>query len=216
MKKSLSGIIILFSIILMTSLSVNAQANGDQSTHATSNGNKTTFDNIAYDLSTSDKTLEAKDKITLNEPESEQETEQKEQKSEQEEQNVAQASEQKEPQKETEEKEEDQNIVQASSKSEPEGIELTVEATAYTAYCEGCSGITYTGVDLRANPDAKVIAVDPNVIPLGSKVWVEGYGTFTAADIGGAIKGNRIDVFVPGEAEAFKFGRQSLKVKILE
>lgn len=44
---------------------------------------------------------------------------------------------------------------------------ITVTATAYTASSEGCSGITKTGVDLKANPDAKVIEVDPNVIPLG-------------------------------------------------
>src|SRR5689334_15167339 len=54
--------------------------------------------------------------------------------------------------------------------------EITVEATAYTAYCAGCSGITATGIDLRSNPNRKVIAVDPRVIPLGSRVYVEGYG----------------------------------------
>ena len=42
------------------------------------------------------------------------------------------------------------------------GQEMTMTATAYTAYCEGCSGITYTGIDLRSNPNQKVIAVDPN------------------------------------------------------
>ena len=62
-------------------------------------------------------------------------------------------------------------------------------ATAYTAYCNGCSGITTTGINLRANPNLKVIAVDPSVIPLGSKVWVEGYGYAVAGDTGGAIKG---------------------------
>ncbi|MDQ7861221.1 3D domain-containing protein [Peribacillus frigoritolerans] len=41
----------------------------------------------------------------------------------------------------------------------------------------------------------KIIAVDPSVIPMGSKVYVEGYGYAVAADKGGAIKGNRIDVF---------------------
>ena len=47
-----------------------------------------------------------------------------------------------------------------------------------------------TGINLRANPNLKVIAVDPSVIPLGSKVWVEGYGYAVAGDTGGAIKGN--------------------------
>src|SRR5699024_10926063 len=70
----------------------------------------------------------------------------------------------------------------------PEGKTISVTSTAYPAECDGCSGVTSTGVDLNANPDAKVIAVDPNVIPLGSKVYVEGYGYATAADTGGAIK----------------------------
>ncbi len=57
-----------------------------------------------------------------------------------------------------------------------EGRALTMVATAYTASCAGCSGITTTGIDLRSNPGMKVIAVHPNVIPLGSRVHVEGYG----------------------------------------
>ena len=99
--------------------------------------------------------------------------------------------------------------------SEPAGKEITVEATAYTAECEGCIGITKTGVDLNANPDAKVIAVDPSIIPLGSKVYVEGYGYATAEDTGGAIKGNRIDVFVPEQNDALQWGRKDVKVTII-
>lgn len=93
---------------------------------------------------------------------------------------------------------------------------LTVEATAYTAYCEGCSGTTATGIDLRANPDLKVIAVDPSVIPLGSRVWVEGYGEAIAGDTGGAIKGNKIDVFIPDQQGALDWGRKTVTVKILD
>ncbi|AKG03767.1 peptidoglycan-binding protein [Salimicrobium jeotgali] len=93
--------------------------------------------------------------------------------------------------------------------------QFTAEATAYTAYCAGCSGTTATGQDLRANPNQKVIAVDPNVIPLGSKVWVEGYGTAIAGDVGGAIKGNRIDVFMPSNSDALDFGRRNVTVKVL-
>jgi 3D (Asp-Asp-Asp) domain-containing protein len=92
---------------------------------------------------------------------------------------------------------------------------LTVTATAYTANCEGCSGTTKTGIDLIANPDKKVIAVDPDIIPLGSKVHVEGYGEAIAGDIGGAITGNRIDVFIPSESKAKKWGRKEVEVKIL-
>lgn len=93
--------------------------------------------------------------------------------------------------------------------------ELTVTATAYTAYCNGCSGVTATGLDLRANPNAKVIAVDPRVIPLGSKVYVDGYGYAVAADTGGAIKGHKIDVFFASKSDAYRWGRKKVKIKIL-
>jgi 3D (Asp-Asp-Asp) domain-containing protein len=101
-------------------------------------------------------------------------------------------------------------------KAEETSKEITVKATAYTASCEGCSGTTATGLDLNANPNAKVIAVDPSVIPLGSKVEVEGYGVAIASDTGGAIKGNRIDVFIPSEEKALEWGRKEIKVKILD
>jgi 3D (Asp-Asp-Asp) domain-containing protein len=103
----------------------------------------------------------------------------------------------------------------AESSQQANGKSMTVEATAYTANCAGCSGTTATGVDLKANPNQKVIAVDPSVIPLGSKVYVEGYGEAVAADTGGAIKGNRIDVFVPSEGDAQQFGRKSVKITVM-
>ncbi|MBT2583828.1 DUF348 domain-containing protein [Planococcus sp. ISL-109] len=100
--------------------------------------------------------------------------------------------------------------------SEPTGgKEFYVSATAYTASCTGCSGITATGINLKANPGLKVIAVDPRVIPLGSKVWVEGYGNAIAGDTGGAIKGNKIDLFMPNRADAIAFGRKQVKIKVL-
>ncbi|MBS4207423.1 3D domain-containing protein [Bacillus sp. FJAT-50079] len=100
--------------------------------------------------------------------------------------------------------------------SEEQGVEMTVTATAYTAHCKGCSGITATGQDLRTNPNQKVIAVDPTVIPLGSKVYVEGYGTAIAGDTGGAIKGNKIDLFIPSHEEAVAFGVKTVKIKVLQ
>ncbi|MGX6444151.1 3D domain-containing protein [Neobacillus sp. K501] len=102
-----------------------------------------------------------------------------------------------------------------STQVEEESKELTVTATAYTATCEGCSGITATGVNILENPDQKVIAVDPSVIPLGSKVYVEGYGYATAADTGGAIKGNKIDVFIPEQQDALNWGKKQVEVKII-
>ncbi|USK68618.1 LysM peptidoglycan-binding and 3D domain-containing protein [Peribacillus asahii] len=94
--------------------------------------------------------------------------------------------------------------------------EITVRATAYTADCQGCIGTTATGVDLKSNPDAKVVAVDPSVIPLGSKVYVEGYGYATAEDTGSAIKGNRVDVFIPNEQDALNWGVKTVKVQVLD
>ncbi|WP_404452922.1 LysM peptidoglycan-binding domain-containing protein [Virgibacillus necropolis] len=96
-----------------------------------------------------------------------------------------------------------------------EGRTLSVEATAYTAYCTGCSGITATGVNLRENANAKVIAVDPSVIPLGTKVYVEGYGYAVAADTGGAINGNKIDVHFPTKDQAYNWGRRIVDVTII-
>ncbi|MFF3024520.1 LysM peptidoglycan-binding domain-containing protein [Gottfriedia sp. NPDC057948] len=92
---------------------------------------------------------------------------------------------------------------------------ITMEASAYTASCKGCTGITATGINLKEHPNTKVISVDPSVIPLGSKVNVEGYGVAIAGDTGGAIKGNRIDVFIPNKQDAINFGRKQVKVTIL-
>ncbi len=67
---------------------------------------------------------------------------------------------------------------------------LSVFATSYDPNCYGCSGTTALG--LKAGYG--VIAVDPKVIPLGSKVYVPGYGVAIAGDTGGAIKGNVVDL----------------------
>ncbi|MFD2629699.1 LysM peptidoglycan-binding domain-containing protein [Oceanobacillus kapialis] len=104
----------------------------------------------------------------------------------------------------------------AKSEQKAEGKTISVTATAYTADCDGCSGVTSTGVDLNENPNAKVIAVDPNVIPLGSKVYVEGYGYATAADVGGAIKGNKIDLHVPSKDAAYDWGVRTVDVTVVE
>ncbi|AWE05941.1 hypothetical protein DCE79_00280 [Lysinibacillus sp. 2017] len=102
------------------------------------------------------------------------------------------------------------------SNSEPaSGNEFYVEATAYTPYCTGCSGISATGINLRSNSGLKLIAVDPRVIPLGSKVWVEGYGYALAGDTGGAIKGNKIDILVQTESQANTWGRKKVRIKVL-
>ncbi|MFC4619586.1 3D domain-containing protein [Camelliibacillus cellulosilyticus] len=97
----------------------------------------------------------------------------------------------------------------------PGHAHLTVKATAYTAHCTGCSGITKTGFNLTSHPDAKVIAVDPKVIPLGSKVYVPGYGAAIAADTGGAINGHHIDLYVKTDEQAKNWGVKSLTVTVM-
>ncbi|WP_162878758.1 3D domain-containing protein [Peribacillus butanolivorans] len=100
---------------------------------------------------------------------------------------------------------------------------ITFEATAYQAFCNtGCTGVTKTGLDVSNTTQHEgrtIIAVDPAVIPLGSKVSIrladgrviEG----TAQDTGGDIRGHRIDVLVGSEGQAREFGRQSVKARIL-
>ncbi|MFD2444321.1 ubiquitin-like domain-containing protein [Bacillus sp. CGMCC 1.16607] len=96
------------------------------------------------------------------------------------------------------------------------GLEFYVNSTAYTANCNGCSGHTATGINLHNNPNIKVVAVDPRVIPLGTKLYVEGYGYAVAADTGSAVKGHKIDVFFSSVSEAYRWGRRTVKIKILK
>jgi uncharacterized protein YabE (DUF348 family) len=111
-------------------------------------------------------------------------------------------------------------VVAVGSKNPSRGIaageEIYVEATAYSPYCKGCSSNTATGINIRNNPTAKLIAVDPRVIPLGSKVYVQGYGYAIAADTGSAIKGNKIDVLMPSERDALQWGRKVVKIRVLK
>jgi 3D (Asp-Asp-Asp) domain-containing protein len=87
-------------------------------------------------------------------------------------------------------------------------LTLNVESTAYTF----TGNKTATGVE----PKHGVIAVDPKVIKLGSKVYVEGYGYAIAADTGGAIRGNRIDVFFPTLRQCINWGRKAIRIYVLK
>ncbi|AHF05696.1 3D domain-containing protein [Desulfitobacterium metallireducens] len=84
---------------------------------------------------------------------------------------------------------------------------MTMEATAYTY----TGNRTATGVEPREG----LIAVDPRVIPLGTQVYIEDYGYAVAADTGGAIKGNIIDVFFPSLQHCISWGRRPVQVYIL-
>ncbi|EJR25805.1 cell wall-binding protein EntC [Bacillus cereus] len=115
-----------------------------------------------------------------------------------------------------------QTVAKETETSAPSSSrELRVVATAYTAdplengYKAGDQVKSALGHNLTANPNMKLIAVDPSVIPLGSKVWVEGYGVAIAGDTGGAIKGNKIDVLMPDKGTSSNWGRKTVTVKVL-
>ena len=93
---------------------------------------------------------------------------------------------------------------------------MQMTATAYypgeRSTGEWADGLTFTG--LRA--ERGIVAVDPTVIPLGTRLYIPGYGEALAADIGGAIKGNIIDLCFDSYEEAIEWGRQIVDVYILE
>ena len=88
---------------------------------------------------------------------------------------------------------------------------LNMIATAYTAGCGGCNGYTATGYHAGHG----IVAVDPRVIPLGTKLYIPGYGFAIAGDTGGAIVGNRIDLGFDSLSDAMQFGRRPVKVYTL-
>lgn len=88
---------------------------------------------------------------------------------------------------------------------------LQMVATAYTAGCYGCSGFTASG----SRAGHGIVAVDPRVIPLGSKLFIPGYGHAVAGDTGGAIIGRRIDLGFDSLADALRFGRRAITVYVL-
>lgn len=116
-------------------------------------------------------------------------------------------------------------VTALSGKSYAYSKSIQVKATAYTAAASengGWAGLDYFGNSLKVG----TVAVDPKMIPLGTKLYVTGYDynglpqggmIATATDIGGSIKGNRIDIFVPdSQSKAMKFGIQQVKIYILK
>ena len=88
---------------------------------------------------------------------------------------------------------------------------LYMEASAYLPGDGDGRGITATGIPAVRG----VVAVDPDVIPLGTRLYIPGYGEAVAADTGGAIVGNRIDLLMDSYGEAMNFGRQDVQVYVL-
>ena len=98
-------------------------------------------------------------------------------------------------------------VLQEHQESEPPEPEpMTFTATAYT----------WTGYRTATGtwPSRGTVAVDPRVIPTGTKLWVEGYGEAVAADTGGAIIGNRIDLYMDSKDECLQWGRRKVEVQI--
>ena len=89
--------------------------------------------------------------------------------------------------------------------------EIICSATAYTG-----GGRTSSGILCRRDPNGiSTISVDPSVIPIGTKVYIEGYGYAVAADTGSSVKGNKIDVYFNSVSECYNWGNKSVKVTIL-
>lgn len=110
---------------------------------------------------------------------------------------------------------------EAETKAAPEAVLETepqhLGTFKLTAYCscpkccgEWADGVTYTGTEAT---EGRTIAVDPDVIPLGSSVYIDGR-EYVAEDIGGAIQGNRIDVFFDSHSAALEFGVQYTEISI--
>ena len=89
---------------------------------------------------------------------------------------------------------------------------LSMSASAYTAHDPGNGKYTRNGNLLRKG----LVAVDPTVIPLGTRLYIPGYGYAVADDIGGAIQGNRIDLAFENRSDALQFGRQRITVYVFD
>jgi len=87
-------------------------------------------------------------------------------------------------------------------------------ASGYSANdsIQGTDGTTATGSEVRQG----IIAVDPDIIPLGSRIEIKNMGVFIAEDTGGKIKGNRLDIFFDSKKEAKDFGRKGVWIRILD
>jgi 3D (Asp-Asp-Asp) domain-containing protein len=95
----------------------------------------------------------------------------------------------------------------------PKG-KFIINASAYTASADECGksdGITASGKKVKKN---ETIAC-PKSFAFGTKVNIEGHGTYICQDRGGAIKGNKIDIYMETKADAFAFGRQNLVAEIM-
>ncbi len=99
-----------------------------------------------------------------------------------------------------------EHVPSVGTKSWGRRFTVTMYLPRSPAYGKDNDGLTSTL--MKADPEARIIAVDPTLIPYGSWVWIEGLGWYQAQDCGGAIKGFRLDVLTATEDDAMRFGRQ--------
>lgn len=92
--------------------------------------------------------------------------------------------------------------------------ELICSSTAYTA---SAGSLTASGLAVSRDPNGiSTVSVDPTIIPFGTYLYIEGYGYAVAADKGSAIQGNEVDVYFDSSSECSNWGRQNVKVTILQ
>ena len=123
----------------------------------------------------------------------------------------------KEPQKSEEDLKREKALERYAQKRKkaiyPKG-KFTINASAYTAAADECGksdGITASGLKVK---ERETIACPPQ-FPMGTKIKIEGMGTYICQDRGGAIKGNHIDIYMETKKEAFAFGRKNLEAEVI-
>lgn len=104
------------------------------------------------------------------------------------------------------------DVVDTANGYVPYAEAISMEATAYLPTDGNGAGITAMGIPATYG----IVAVDPDVIPLGTRVYIPGYGEALAADTGGAIQGYKIDLCMESYSEAMEFGRRVITVFVLK
>ena len=116
---------------------------------------------------------------------------------------------------------EEQEPIEVKTEIKKQPVVLEVEkniewyyfvASGYSANdpAQGTNSTTATGAKVQEG----IVAVDPDMIPLGTEIEIKGMGIFVAEDTGGKIKGNRIDIYFDTKQEAKEFGQQGIWVKV--
>ena len=103
--------------------------------------------------------------------------------------------------------------------AEPQPMQPAMQSAVFTAYaycaCEKCCG-KWAAYGLTASgtvpQQGRTVAVDPDVIPLGTELWIDGEGPYIAEDTGSGIDGNTIDVFHQSHADALQWGKREVTV----